>query len=88
MVLAIAFPSFVCRHRCLSTHTHKMSTTAKKGAPAQKIELFSPTYFAACTIGGIIGNANPQPPIVAPEYAAADSALDSLRADSRLSHPA
>ncbi|KAI0139257.1 mitochondrial carrier domain-containing protein [Pestalotiopsis sp. NC0098] len=31
-----------------------MSTKSKTGAPAQKIELFSPTYFAACTLGGII----------------------------------
>jgi hypothetical protein len=35
-----------------------MSTQSKTGVPARKIELFSPTYFAACTLGGIIGRSS------------------------------
>lgn len=37
-----------------------MSTQQKLGVtpPQKKIELFSGTYFAACTIGGIIGESD------------------------------
>jgi solute carrier family 25 (mitochondrial phosphate transporter), member 3 len=32
--------------------------------PQKKIELFSGTYFAACTIGGVIGNLTPPSTLV------------------------
>lgn len=39
--------------------------------PQHKIELFSGTYFGACTLGGIIGTSNlvplPPPPIAHPK---------------------
>jgi len=33
--------------------------TSSLPKPSKKIELFSGNYFAACTLGGIIGTSNP-----------------------------
>lgn len=70
-VARLSFLDFETLNTCAGTqgqeNKHTTGTMAQKSddmkapgavTPQKKIELFSPTYFAACTLGGIIGKSS------------------------------